>query len=425
MKILVALSDAFGPAQLTIIQPHRELKRFGVDTEMIMTLPSSEEAPGTDFNALLNQVSRYDMVITQRITSLGLMRLFRKACDLLGKPLIVVYDDDYSHLERHNPCYYGTALHGGVLGLYREYQKRNMLEEAEALLPQLEQERLQGKEELKTVYSLPDHVIVTTEELASVIRPYNKNISVFPNQMERVFWEHDHAMEEMAADGSLKPIMNDFGLGTVPSFWPERDQNGNIHKVNRILRLGYVGTSSHMADWSTINEPWNKICKKYSDKIWTVYIGDPWFADQQLEGRRRRHWIPNAMYEIYLANVRNIDIGVAPLLPNPFNQSKSELKALELGSHGAPCVLPNFITYNRAFEHGVNALFYNNKHEFQEATEELLNNKRLRIKLGNNAREMIAGSRLECHHSERRYTLYKSLVWGAPGLKILTPNKVA
>lgn len=424
MEILVALSDAFGPAQLTIYQPHRELKRYNVDTSYMMTLPSNEQAPGTDFNALLNMVGRHDLVITQRITSLGLMQMFRKACDLLGKPLILVTDDDYSNIPRQNPCYFGTAL-GGTLGKYRELQKTGQIEAAKALEPLLEQERVQGKEELKIVFSLPDHVITTTQELADTIRPWNKNISVFPNQVEAVFWEHDHTLEEMDESGHLKPIMNDFGLGTVPSFWPARDAQGNITSVNRIMRVGYTGTSSHVSDFSTIEEPWNKICEKYGQKVWFVYLGDPYFPDRQVKARNRRHWIPNAPYDIYVQNLRNIDIGIAPLLPDIFNQSKSELKALEMASHGKPCVLPNYITYSRAFTHGTDCLMYNNKKEFQQCIEELINNDRLRIKLGNNARQMVYEGRLEKHHGLRRFELYKSLIENSPGMKVLTPNKVA
>ena len=146
--------------------------------------------------------------------------------------------------------------------------------------------------------------------------------------MEQVFYEVDHMVEEPDERGNIK-TMNTFGLATVPSFWRYQDEKGEV-KTNRILRIGYTGTTSHKNDFTdTIEESWNKLAKKYADKVWFVYIGNPYFPDRQIEGRARRHFIENAPYEIYRYNLRNIDIGIAPLCATPFNMSKSDLKALE------------------------------------------------------------------------------------------------
>ena len=424
MKILTFLSDQAGPAQLTVINPHKWLMAYGVETDYECTLPSDNGVPGSSFNALVKQISRYDLIIVQRVTQLDIMKMIRSACDLLGKPLLLILDDDYIHLERHNPCHFSTAL-GGTIQMYRQLQMEGKNEEANALIPLLEMERVKGQQELKEAWAMPDHVIVTTEELADVVRPYNRNISVFCNNMERVHWETDLSIEEAGPDGMLKGTSNTFGLGTIPSYYSD-----NEGKLQKVVRIGYTGTSTHQEDYKTIESSLNKVLDKYHGKIWMVYIGDPWFFQRRMDhcykvglgAQKRTHFIPATPFDTYQLNVRNIDIGLAPLEPTPFNMSKSDLKALEYSAWSGCSLLPHYVTYSRSFIHKETALLYRNGEEFERYLEELINNERLRKKLGNNARNYIANNRLEKHHSLRRYELYKSLIAASPGLKIFQPE---
>ncbi len=57
-------------------------------------------------------------------------------------------------------------------------------------------------------------------------------------------------------------------------------------------------------------------------------------------------------------NIRNIDIGIAPLAPTIFNMSKSDIKAVEYGSWGIPSLLPRYVTYSRNFVEEENCLMY-------------------------------------------------------------------
>jgi len=224
----------------------------------------------------------------------------------------------------------------------------------------------------------------------------------------------------MREDGTLPPATNDFGLASIPAFWPKpvKQEDGSIiQKPTRLLRIGYSGTSSHKEDFKTIQKGLNRLAKKYANQMWFVWLGDSWFADQQVDGRSRRHFIRETPYEIYRYNMRNLDIGIAPLEPTPFNMSKSDLKALEMASWGTCPVLPNYVTYNRSFTHGQNCMMYNNEQEFFDCMEHLINNPSLRKTLGNNARKYVYEQRLEKHHALRRYKLYDALIKGSVGLK--------
>lgn len=428
MKLGIYLSDSSGCAYYRVLQPHRMLRLLGVEFDSIMSMPKDNINPfdpNANFRALLNQISRYDIVLVQRITSYPVMLGFRRACTMLGKPLILEQDDDYLHLEPHNPCYYSTALVGTIRD-YKDFMDRGETAKAQALLPLLESQRRNGLEEVKQVCSLADAMIVTTKELKEVYAAYNKNIHVIPNCVENVHYEKDYHPEECDESGNLRMI-NAYGMVNVPSYYPSRDDKGQpTGKMNRILRVGYTGTSTHLDDFESIAEYWGRLVKKWAEKVWFVFIGDRHFYEHStIHGRKRRLWVPPTHYEVYNYNVGNLDIGIAPLQPTPFNMGKSDIKAVELASWGAAPVVPDYITYTRTFKHGETCMTYRNGKEFYEVMDYLIGNDALRTKIGNAARDLVANTRLEVQWLETRLQLYQEELAKAPGIPMLTPNKEA
>lgn len=416
MKILCYLSDQFAPAIFTCLQPNRALVRYGVHVDYQCTLPSLETAPGTSEQALLTQISRYDMVHLQRVTMLPIVKMIKNICHLLDKPLVGIFDDNYIHLEPSNPCFFSCSL-TGLPQTYRELINEGKTAEAEALVPALLQDRSQGLEQLKESLGLYDLLIVTTEELREAYLPYNKNIKVLSNNVEQVFPERDTTVETLDENGRFL-IESKFGLVTVPGFYYETPE-----KLARVLRIGYSGTETHRNDFdSTIRNSWTKLVKKYAADKWFIYIGDPYFAETSYyaENTRKIH-IPAAAYETYRLNLRNLDIGIAPLSPTPFNMSKSDLKVMEYASWGIPSVAPDYITYSRNWQHGVNCLLYKNEAEFLEYTELLFTNEALRRKLGKNALAYVTENRMESMWAEKRYNIYCDLIASKPKFKTIQP----
>lgn len=435
-RVIAYCADQFACYRFRIDQPHRELKRYGVSTHVQLATPSDEGTTGFSMNALIKQIARYDLVIIQRLTSLNFIKWFKEACDIAGKPLIFESDDDYLHLEKHNPCFFSTSL-DGLVRQYRDLTAAGKILEAEALKPELERERIKGLNELKYALSLPDLITTTTEELAQVFRAHNKNVVVLPNCVEQVYWERDYMVEAVHPPGTFMPnqfgelvdvsgqlvVPNQLGFQTIPAYYQNFSQEGEFLGEKRVLRVGYTGTTSHQQDFETIRTYWDRLVEKYKHKCWFIYIGDPYFADQTVSGRTRRHWIKDAPYDIYRHNIRNLDIGIAPLEPTPFNMGKSDIKLLEYGMWGIPGVAPNYITYSRSFTHGETALLYNNGKEFYDYMEELINNSALRLKLGNAARKYVYENRLEENWVEKRFLTYKALLDHHTPYTTFSPNK--
>lgn len=420
MRALCIASDSSAVFTYRIQIPFNALKKYGVE---LITYPFFPSNPlNDDLLEFCKAIARVDFVIAQRLVDLNMMKHIKNACHIMGKPFVYEVDDDYIHLSRNNPAFWimlPESLQAKFGDLRRAIGRGDKEAEAqlEKLKPTLEAAREDGIARYKEALSLPDLVTVSTPELKNVIYQYNKNVVVLQNNVENVYYEKDYK-EEIVHDGKVV-IPYKFGLSTIPSFW--KDSNG---QKRRIVRIGYTGTPSHHEDFTTIEYYWQKIVKKYADKVWFVYLGDPYFYEKQEFIRNRRFYIPYTPYNPYIFNVRNIDVGIAPLLPNKFNMAKSDIKAIEYGSWGATAVLPNYCTYKNQI-HGKTCLKYTNGQEFEACLEEFINNHQFRIECSNNNREYVATERLEQlpQNCERRYNVYQSLYSSQPVLKLFTPNK--
>lgn len=352
---------------------------------------------------VIGLVAQYDIVILQRCYEYLIGKIVKTACDYLQKPFVFETDDDYFHLPPSNPGYPHLTKNPSILAGYAE------------------------------VLRMADAVTVSTEELKKVIYPYNKNIKVFPNNVEMIYCgeygppRKYHTPEEIGEDKKPK-VRNDHGLIGLPSYKWEREQTGSkLSKdktFKKLIRVGYTGTPTHKQDYDTVVRGLQKVAEKYSDKVWLVFIGDPYFAQTVGSDKIGKiACIRDCPYDLYMYQIRNFDIGIAPLYPNMFNMSKSPIKAIEYATWGTPAILPNYVTYTRDFTHEKNCLTYNNQSEFVECLEELINNDEMREGLGRAARDYVKNNHLEHLHSQERYEFYQSLIDSRPPLLKFLPDQ--
>lgn len=401
----------FGCRTYRIRIPHVELKRYGVVAHEICFLPN---LPGlNNFKILIDEFSKYDMIIIQRCYLREIVETVRKAADFLNIPLVYETDDDYLNIPLDNPAHFSMISKTDM-----ETHKNN--------LEELEKLRHRSLDNYKEIVSMMDHVIVSTEELRRSLTPYNKNISVFENNVEDVFPYKSYDPEHLFIEDGQVKVNNQMGMITIPSY-VQLDEG----KISPTPRIGWSSTVTHWgSDFATIMDPWEKIIEKYSKGCWFVYIGWERFVQWHIEVAKKKllpqrvMHIPDSMYDLYLFHLRNLDIGIAPLAPNIFNMSKSDLKPLEYSIWGTPAVLPRIQTYKRHWKEGETCLMYGNAREFKESMELLINDHELRIKLGAAAKKYTQENRLERQHSKRRYLLYRELIEGKNKLRSFAPKEV-
>jgi len=148
--------------------------------------------------------------------------------------------------------------------------------------------------------ALADAVVVTTDQLAALVKPLNATVFQIPNALP---------------------------LGPA---WPRRP----VRPLRRVRRIGLSALAGHQRDWAQLRAPLLALLRARRD-LTVSMLGDPpdWaYGHPQIE--KHRGFVP---YEAYLARLAalELDLLLAPLEASPFNTARSATKALEAAVAGA------------------------------------------------------------------------------------------
>ncbi|VEB45135.1 N-glycosyltransferase [Chromobacterium violaceum] len=162
-----------------------------------------------------------------------------------------------------------------------------------------------AKQRLRRVLKLCDAAVVSTQPLADFIQNMVGEVTVAPNRLRKTIW------------GDLK----------------------SQRRVGAKPRVGWVGASQHRGDLELIYE----VLKATHKEVDWVFMGMclPQFRPFVAE---MHHGVPFADYAAKVATL-NLDLAVAPLEINPFNEAKSNLRLLEYGVLGWPVVCTDIYPY--------------------------------------------------------------------------------
>lgn len=162
---------------------------------------------------------------------------------------------------------------------------------------------------LRQAVALCDRFVVSTEPLKEAYKDYHPDIRVVPNYLERARW------------GGLKPL---------------RRQSARP-------RVGWAGGIGHTGDLEMIVD----VVQALAEEVDWVFMGmcpdnlRPWIKEFH-------PGVPVGQYPAKLASL-NLDLAIAPLEQNPFNESKSHLRLLEYGILGYPVVCSDVYPYQGDF----------------------------------------------------------------------------
>lgn len=427
--------------------PHDALYQYGVIWQPYCFLPREIDNPNS-FEVLVNMVSSFDLMIIQRCYLLEVVEKVVQACRLLGIPVLFETDDDYLSILPSNPAYFAITQDQSLFSRFMDLQNKasqlqangkgveaaDCIKRANEMIPALMESRQQGLNNYIQILKMVDGVTVSTQELANTIYPYNKNVRVFGNNVQFCFpWRLDAPESAFIQeiDGKRQvQVYNRLGLYTIPKF---AIMDSNIkgiksHEIKKTPRVGYSCTASHWGeDWNTVIDGINKVSKKLQNKAWWILLGDndQRFSKSITGDPGRVLTLQGGQYELYIQNLGNFDIGLAPLASTGFNASKSEVKFLEYASWGICPILPHFIAYGRAARDNDTCLMYRNEREFEEKLELAITNSKVREEIGQNALKYVINERLSWlpKNTEPRYNFYKEMVERVPRLKIYPVNK--
>ncbi|ROS76372.1 glycosyltransferase involved in cell wall biosynthesis [Curtobacterium sp. PhB130] len=173
-----------------------------------------------------------------------------------------------------------------------------------------------------------DVVVVSTPELADVVRPIARDVVVVANALDPTLWVPEPA--DSTPDTAAQP-----------------DDGGPEHRVL------YMGTLTHAADLELLRDVFDDLTAPDGTPIRLEVIG---VTEDDGPDWYRRVEVPDGHYPAFarwLVDHRTRwRAGVAPLRDEEFNRAKSDLKFLEYTALGLPAVVSDRPSYRLAGEHG-------------------------------------------------------------------------
>jgi SAM-dependent methyltransferase len=228
---------------------------------------------------------------------------------------------------------------------------------------------------LKAVHA----VQVSTEPLAEIVRQWNPNVMVFPNQI-----------------AELPP-------------WGDMDSDSNIHI--------FYGAQNRQDDWKPIMPALNRVLDEYGNRISVIVVHDREFYDA-LSDKTDKHFFPFCDYARYRGLLRECNIALLPLEPGQFNECKSDLKFLECAAEGV-AVLASPTVYGKTViepDWRLDRALISSPTEFEVGLRYMINDSGYRGQLAKLAYTYVKNNRLLSQHFRKRLAWYQELLATKPDL---------
>lgn len=208
--------------------------------------------------------------------------------------------------------------------------------------------------------SIAHLVTVSTEPLADRMRKYNPNIVVLKNRI----------------DESVLKLQR-----------PQQDR----------LTIGWAGGDSHARDIESASYGIKRVMDWHKD-IDVHFIGsDLRRLVKTPRPIRFSEWCPDTT-EFY--KLIDFDIGIAPLVPTVFAETKSHIKALEYSALGIPVVATDCAPYRDFVIDGVTGFLVKRDHEWAHRLRDLINDEAMRTEMGVKARELASHWTIQVGYQE-------------------------
>lgn len=216
---------------------------------------------------------------------------------------------------------------------------------------------LNAKARFRAAVQHTDCLIVTTEPIAEWARNMVDDIRIIPNRLPRSRWD---------GLSSLR------GAGKKP-------------------RVGWAGAMQHKGDLALVTE---LVKATYQDIDW-IFMG---MCPDEIRAQVAEFHRFQARFSDYAASLAalNLDLAIAPLENNAFNESKSNLRLVEYGYLGWPVVCSDVLPYQDAPVCRVD----NTAKAWREAVLARVNDLQAAYREGNELREWVLARYMLEDHTE-------------------------
>jgi glycosyltransferase involved in cell wall biosynthesis len=215
-----------------------------------------------------------------------------------------------------------------------------------------------------------DLVTVSTAPLAERVSAWNRNVVVLPNRIDAAVLD-------------------------LPK----------VERTSSKVTVGWTCSTSHVTDLRSVLAPWRDFFDARPDVDLHI-IGVDYRPMLGLPDVRYTGWTADLMD--YYGGI-DFDIGLAPLAPLIFNQSKTGLKALEYAARGIPVVASDSEPYRDFVQDGVTGFLVRSPEEWGRRIGELVDDEAMRAEMGAAARKVAEQWTIQEHWAEWE-TAYQSVL---------------
>lgn len=290
------------------------------------------------------RLGKYDLILSKHVSDGETASNILATADHFGKKVVVDMDDNYLDIRKSNPAYDVYAKLKGTryfLGAFLE---------------------------------LSDGLITSTEPLKETYAPLN-------------YAKPDHRIDVL-------PNCNDVNDWKFPI---KKWEDGKI-------RIGYAGGTSHNDDLELIYEPIANILDKYPNVLFEICGA---FGKESIMGVLKKiqsfserditdqvnFFAATPAWEGFPKFLCSFgwDIGLAPLIQDPFNDSKSHIKWFDYSMIGIPTIASHVYPYYKEINgvktivEGDTGFFADSAQEWFDKMEDLINVPQKRKKVARNA----------------------------------------
>jgi len=221
----------------------------------------------------------------------------------------------------------------------------------------------------KNMVNASDYVLAGNEYLQKHTTPYTQNVTIMPSPI----------------DMSLYPQKK----------YPEWSN----------ITLGWIGATGSIHYLEKMKPVFEALGKKYEDLKLKI-ICDTFFDCDNITVEKKL-W--SAQEEV--ADIQSLDIGLMPLMDDPWSHGKCGLKILQCLATGVPVVCSPAGINREIVEDGVHGFWANTQEEWVEKLEILINDSDLRRKMGMAGRKKVIEHYSLKANAPRMLKIFQQLVF--------------
>lgn len=206
------------------------------------------------------------------------------------------------------------------------------------------------QDSIKEILSMMDEIVVTCDYFKDLMieKSGNKNVTVVPNYLMKWWFDRYYDLGKLVKNfekNKKKPIVAIFASGT---------------------HVDVLGRTRYQDDFTAVVP---HIIKTRTEFDWRFYGSHPIPLKPYIDSGQIKYfpWVQLPEFAETMAN-SGAQVTFASLQDNNFNRSKSNIKLIEAGALGLPCVCPDMVTYKDAH------LKYKTGDEFIDCLKTVLKN---------------------------------------------------